>query len=94
MAIVAEEHLFGLKEKIYETPYKNKPEDTAISGLTLISEKDIRYTMDLKRNEDVRALFMMTPYAYRTSSAGREKVLGMQSLLTDAHFKLLVYRKD
>ena len=94
MAIPAEAHLFGLKSAIYDTPYKNEVADTTLEGFTLISEKELRYPLQLDTDADIRALFMMTPYAYRTSAAGRERVLALRELKTDAHFLILTYRKE
>ena len=94
MAIPAEEHLFGLKRAIYKTPYKNTVADTHIDGFRLAFKEELKYPLKLNTREDIRALFMMTPYAYRTSAEDREKVLSLESLLTDAHFIILVYRKE
>ena len=94
MAIPGEEHLYGLKAAIYETPYKNTVSDTALEGFKLIDKYELKYEMNLEKSEDIRSLFMMTPYAYRTSKIGREKMLSRTSLSTDAHFIILVYKKD
>ncbi|MBQ9070817.1 MAG: methyltransferase domain-containing protein [Clostridia bacterium] len=94
MAIPAEEHLFSLKAKIYEVPYKNKPGDTTLDGFTLIGREEIKYDMKLDTSDGVRSLFMMTPYAYRTNAEGRARVLSMDSLVCEAHFLVLTYRKD
>lgn len=93
MAIPGEEHLFGLKSQIYDTPYKNEPADRQIEGFKLIEERELRYEIALDKNEDVRSLFMMTPYAYRTSREGRERVLSLEKLKTEAHFLVLHYEK-
>ncbi len=94
MAIPAEEHLFGLKAAIYDNPYKNEVADTAIEGFALISRNELKYTLNLNTESEIRALFMMTPYAYRTKAADREKVFNLKQLETDAHFIVLTYRKD
>jgi 23S rRNA (guanine745-N1)-methyltransferase len=94
MAIPAEEHLFGLKSAIYDTPYKNEVADTELEGFSLVSKTELRYPLILNTGVDIRALFMMTPYAYRTSAAGRERVLALDELKTDAHFLILTYRKE
>lgn len=94
MAIPAEEHLFGLKAAIYDTPYKNEVADTALEGFSLVASDELKYPISLDTDADIRALFMMTPYAYRTNAVGRERVLSMKSLTTDVHFLILTYRKD
>ena len=94
MAIPGEEHLFGLKSAIYDVPYKNEVMDTRLDGFTLVSEDEVRYSIELNTREDIASLFMMTPYAYRTRARDKEKILSLDSLKTDAHFIILVYRKD
>ena len=37
---------------------------------------------------------MMTPYAYRTSREGRERLAELTSLTTEVEFYLFVYRKS
>ena len=87
------EHLFSLKEEIYDAPYKNTVADTRIAGFELLSREEVRYPIALESAEAVRSLFMMTPYAYRTSAKGRERVESLERLVTEAHFLLLLYRK-
>ena len=93
MAIPGEEHLFGLKSATYNTPYKNEVRSKEILGFELIADEHVRYEMHLTTNEDIRALFMMTPYAYRTGRKERERVLSLTELRTEADFYVLVYRK-
>jgi len=89
----AEEHLFGLKAAIYDTPYKNRPESTELQGFKLLSEEELRYTLTLEGKEQISSLFLMTPYAYRTSRQGRERVEALERLETEVHFRLACYEK-
>ena len=93
MAIPGEEHLFGLKAATYNTPYKNEVHSKELSGFELISDKRVRYKMHLTSSADISALFMMTPYAYRTGREERERVLSLTELRTEADFYVLAYRK-
>ena len=93
MAIPGEEHLFGLKSATYNTPYKNELQPKELSGFELISDERVRYSMHLKSKEEIQALFMMTPYAYRTGREERERVMSLTELETEADFYVLVYRK-
>ena len=94
MAIPAEEHLFGLKAAIYPTPYKNEVKDPALPGLTLLKSEKISYELSLVGKEQISALFMMTPYAYRTRREDCERVLSLEKLTTEVEFMLFVYKKD
>ena len=93
MAIPGENHLFGLKQAIYETPYKNVVADTALEGFELIEDEPLTYKICLDSKDAVRDLFMMTPYAYRTRPQDREKILARDCLETEVDFRVFVYKK-
>ena len=94
MAIPAEDHLFELKAKIYDNPYKNEVADTSLCGFTLLLAEPVRFSMHFAEPEDIRSLFMMTPYAYRTGASGRARVAELEKLDCTADFLILVYKKD
>ena len=94
MAIPGVRHLFGLKAKIYDNPYENEVADTAIDGFTLMRDESLTYTMELSSREDIRSLFMMTPYAYRTGARERDRLLLLETLSVEADFRIFVYKKD
>ncbi|MBO5908513.1 MAG: methyltransferase domain-containing protein [Clostridia bacterium] len=93
MVIPDELHLFELKQAIYETPYKNKLDDTAIEGFELISNEPVHYKIELSTKEDITALFNMTPYAYRTSKNDADKVMCLDRITVSANFRIITYRK-
>lgn len=93
MAFPGVEHLFSLKSAIYDTPYKNKPENFDLSGFELIYSRHLTYNMDISCGADVQNLFMMTPYAYRTPPEAREKIFAIDRLSCEADFHILVYKK-
>ncbi len=93
MAIPGEDHLFSLKRELYKTPYKNEVADAEISGFELVSRESLKYTMNFERCEDITALFMMTPYAYRTSPADAERIKSLKKLECEADFVIFVYKK-
>ena len=92
-AFPKERHLFGLKSVLYDNPYLNRPEDTDLDGFSLIGSLDVDYTVTLGCAEDIKALFMMTPYAYRTPREGRERLYALNSLATEISFRILTYKK-
>lgn len=92
MAIPDVDHLYELKALIYDTPYKNNPHNTEIDGFELIEDRRLSYVMHL-RDREIRDLFMMTPYTYRTSRAGAMRIDGLTQLDCTADFHIFVYRK-
>ena len=93
MAIPGEMHLYDLKSVIYDTPYKNEVADTALEGFELVMDEPLSYKFRLDTSEKIQNLFMMTPYAYRTKPADRDKVLALKTLDCTADFRVFVYKK-
>ena len=91
--IPLENHLFGLKEKVYDKPYKNPAEELNINGFKLIENTEVKYTLDLHDSESIDNLFKMTPYYYKTSKQDQEKLLRLNSLQTPVEFSVLIYQK-
>lgn len=94
MAIPEENHLFELKEILYETPYKNQVKDTEIEGFSLVCDERVTFEMSLDSKEEIAALFKMTPYAYRTPREASERLSFVDSLRVTADFRVFAYRKD
>ncbi len=92
-AIPDENHLYSLKAAIYDTPYKNKPENTELCGFELIKSEKISNIIQLDCNADIKNLFMMTPYYYKTSQADQKKLDDLNRLSVETEFILLIYRK-
>ncbi len=88
-----EDHLFELKKAVYDEPYRNEVSDTGVDGFELLSQKDCKFRMELKTNEDLISLFEMTPYCYKTSKTDREKLDRISALSVCAEFGIAVYRK-
>ena len=89
-----EEHLMGLKERIYETVYPNQPKEPEFEGLTLLETHYLRETLTLSSASEIAALFAMTPYYYKTSAQDQEKIAGAETLTTPIAFGISVYRKQ
>ena len=94
MAVPEREHLFGLKEKVYENPYYNEVSEEIPEGFSLVESVEIKEEIEIGNAEHIRALFGMTPYAYRTGKEGREAVLALDSLKTPIHFRLFLYQRN
>ena len=88
------EHLWELKEKIYDTPYKNPPAETDIEGFAVEEIREVKYTITLPDRESVNDLFMMTPYYYKTGRNDQEKLQKIDSLAVSLEFVIGVYRPN
>lgn len=90
--IPAENHLFELKEILYDTPYKNDEEPPKTESLKLISTTKV--TDKVKNNQaDLKELFSMTPYFYHTSDKDKAKLDKVDEIELTVGFVILEYRK-
>ena len=93
MAIGGENHLWSLKKAVYGQPYKNEPTDYALEGFEFVGKKELKYSIDLSSNEDIKNLFSMTPYYHKTSREDIAKLDNLNSLTTEIEFEVLIYKK-
>lgn len=89
-----ERHLFALKQAVYDLPRENPPEQFEPEGFRLLDSAEVRYGMALDSGEDIRALFAMTPYYYKTSAADQHKLDGLEELAVQAEFRVALYEKE
>ncbi len=94
LGIPGKRHLFGMKELLYDTPYENAPQNSQPDGFTLIENRRVYYSADLHDPTQIRSLFEMTPYAYRTSASGKARLFSADTLTTELDFHLLHYQKN
>ena len=86
-------HLWGLKEKLYDTPYLNDEALPETTQLTLRSRQKVTANITLESAQDIDAVFRMTPYYYRTGQKDKEKLNGLNSLTTEIEFVIGEYGK-
>ncbi len=91
--VAGENHLFELKELLYEKPYKNDEKPPETTELELCDKIKITSKILLSSKQDIDALFKMTPYYYHTSQQDKDKLKDISSLEVTTDFLMLVYRK-
>ncbi len=91
--IPLENHLWSLKKIIYEKPYKNIVDEYSINGFEFIKNEDIKGSIEIESNQEIKNLFTMTPYYYKTSQNDFNKLNSINYLKTEIEFAVLVYRK-
>lgn len=91
--IPGDSHLIELKNILYDTPYLNDEKAPDTSLFKLKSKNKISNTFDISRN-DLKTLFSMTPYYYRTSDGDKAKLDSVESIKLTASFVVLEYVKE
>ena len=87
-------HLMGLKSAVYDTPRENEPMEPSLRGFGLVRSDRLSYEVTVSGNDAVSELFMMTPYAYRTGNAERERLSSLDAVATELEFYVDIYRKE
>ena len=91
-AVPTPRHLYGLKEVLYPEPYENAEQQTAYAGFTPVGERTVTDTITV-RGEQIRNLFAMTPYFWKTPLAGAKRLNELDALTTEIGFRFLAYRR-
>lgn len=86
-------HLFELKAAVYDEPYENKPNVYGLNKFLLDEEITLEYSAHITSQEDIRSLFMMTPYAYKTSEEGMARLAAITDMTVTCGFVIQVYKK-
>ena len=94
MAVPAEDHLWGMKQVLYEVPYKNEVRRDTLNHFTLTEIRRITDTITVTDPAHIRALLAMTPYYWKTSTVDRDRLYSQPKLETEIVFDLLLYKKE
>ena len=92
--IPGKEHLYGLKQAVYDTPYYNDEKLPQIQALRLVGTQTVTATITLASQEDIDAVFRMTPYYFHTSAQDKEKLAAIDTLKTNISFVIAEYVKE
>ena len=91
--IPGKKHLWGLKQALYNTPYENDEQLPQTTELKLVNAFKVADQITLRSQEDIQAVFRMTPYYFHTSPQDKEKLLPLTELETPVEFVLAEYEK-
>lgn len=87
------EHLWEMKQILYEKPYPNEEKETPYEGFRYREIVPVDGTIALERREDIQNLFRMTPYFWKTPRAGAERLEALDRLELRTSFRVHVFEK-
>ncbi len=94
LAVPGEQHLYGLKEILYENPYENTYKETEYPGFTFLKRTMAGDDITITDNQTMLNLFAMTPYYWKTGVEGGEHLRRTERLDTHIEFHFLVYKRN
>ena len=87
------DHLWELKQVLYDRPYPNEEKETPYEGFAYRSIVPVEDVITLPCQADIRALFQMTPYYWKTPKAGAERLAALDALTTRISFRIHIFQK-
>ncbi|MCI2057813.1 MAG: methyltransferase domain-containing protein [Oscillibacter sp.] len=86
-------HLWELKQVLYEKPYPNEEKATPYDGFSYEDIVPVDGRITLTSPRDIRALFEMTPYCWKTPREGAARLEELSTLTTRIAFRIHVFRR-
>ena len=91
--VPAADHLWQLKEVLYDHPYPNEEKETPYAGFAYETIVPVDADITLPCGEDIQNLFRMTPYCWKTPKSGVERLAQLTELTVRTAFRIHVFRK-
>jgi 23S rRNA (guanine745-N1)-methyltransferase len=88
------EHLFELKEILYQSARKHEVKDSLLSGFNTTMHYETKYIVEINNNQDITNLISMTPYYWSITNEMRNNLGKIEYLKTTLHFNIDVYEKN
>lgn len=92
--VPAADHLWQLKEILYDHPYPNEEKETPYEGFTYHAIVPVADTIHLPCRADIQALYHMTPYCWKTPKAGAQRLEQLETLDCRIAFHIHIFRKN
>ena len=86
-------HLWELKQVLYDAPYLNEEKETPYEGFAYEAIVPVDFPLHLDCQEDIQALFRMTPYCWKTPQTGMERLAQLSALDCQASVRVHIFRK-
>ncbi|MBQ2061744.1 MAG: methyltransferase domain-containing protein [Oscillospiraceae bacterium] len=86
-------HLWEMKEVLYDRPYPNEVKETPYEGFRYVTIRHVETEIHLQTQEDIHALFQMTPYYWKTSPDGAARLAALDTLNTTVSFDIHAYER-
>ncbi len=91
--VPSEKHLWELKQVLYDDPYPNEVKETPYEGFRYVTIRHVEDVIHLTCRQDIQALFQMTPYYWKTSRDGAERLSRLETLDTAVSFDIHVFER-
>lgn len=92
--VPSEKHLWELKQVLYDRPYPNEVKQTPYEGFAYAEIRHVEDRIRVLGQEDIHALFQMTPYYWKTPKSGCQRLAALEELAVTISFDIHVFRRE
>ena len=92
--VPSEKHLWELKQVLYDHPYPNEVKETPYEGFAYAEIRHVEDRIRVLGQEDIHALFQMTPYYWKTPKSGCQRLAALEELAVTISFDIHVFRRE
>lgn len=89
----AKNHLYELKERIYQKAEQHDEQRQPIVHLELVREENLNYEMQLSTGDDCLNLLSMTPFAFKADENTKQWLAKQSDFKCQADFLIRLYKK-
>ena len=96
LAVVASgrDHLLEMRSLIYENVNISEFEPVCHTGFAEVCRDSLTYKTEIKDNGQIKNLFVMTPFYYKTTEAGRERLYAKDELTVTVHINYMIFKVE
>lgn len=88
------DHLFEMRSLIYDEVRLSDFVPETANGFSEVCRDSLTYTAELQCGDDIKNLFMMTPFYYKTTGEGRERLYEKEELNVTVDVNYTVFKVE
>lgn len=89
----AADHLFELKQKIYQTPEQHDMTIEMVEGFKLVKQQRLTDYIEIEKAKDIENLLEMTPFAWKMTDEQKAAIYA-QTLALTLDFNITLYQRE
>lgn len=88
------DHLMEMRSLIYDEVRVSDFVPVAHEGFGEVCRDSLTYTAEIRNAEDIKNLFVMTPFYYKTAEAGRERLYAQDKLDVTIDINYMIFKVE
>lgn len=87
------DHLMEMRKLIYDDVHVSDSLPDVPDGFVFAGSRSLTYTASIENKADIASLFVMTPFYYKTTEAGRARLLERETLDVTVNVNLTIFQR-